>query len=231
MRLIYCVMTALLLGGTALAQTTPDEDKLGAWYMYFFQKNFSNSRFGLQGDYQLRTWNGGSDMEQLLLRTGVTYKPKSNDITLTLGYAFIRTGVYGESKAFSDESRIYQEALMPQKIASRLYFTHRFRFEQRWLQGQDLRTRFRYNLFLNIPFNKEKIEKGALYAALYNEIFINGQRSIGNGRTVELFDRNRTYLGIGYGISKTLRAQAGWMKQTTDAWAKDQLQFSLHHNF
>ncbi|TNF46873.1 MAG: DUF2490 domain-containing protein, partial [Bacteroidetes bacterium] len=44
-----------------------------------------------------------------------------------------------------------------------------------------------------------------------------------------IFDRNRTYLGLGYGITDKLRIQAGLMKQITDNWSKDQLQLSLHH--
>ena len=57
------------------------------------------------------------------------------------------------------------------------------------------------------------------------------QRSIGDGRLVEYFDRNRTYMGVGYGLLKNLRVQVGWMRQTTANWAKGQLQFSLHHAF
>ncbi len=208
-----------------------DGDQLGAWYMYFFNKKFNDSRFGLQGDYQFRYWDGVSDLEQLLLRTGVTYRPQSNDITFTLGYAFIMTGAFGESTESVNENRIYQEALIPQKIGSRFYLTHRMRYEQRWVEGQDFRTRYRYNLFLNVPLNKEAVERKAIYLALYNEIFVNGQTQIGDGRQVQLFDRNRTYLGLGYGLNKSLRAQIGWMKQTTVPWTKGQMQFSVHHNF
>ena len=57
--------------GNSYAQQV-DEEQLGAWYMYFFNKKFGKSRFGIQGDYQYRTWNGAGDMEQLLLRTGIT---------------------------------------------------------------------------------------------------------------------------------------------------------------
>jgi hypothetical protein len=82
---------------------------------------------------------------------------------------------------------------------------------------------------MNVPLNKTKVEKNAVYLALYNELFINGQRDIGEGRQVEIFDRNRTYLGLGYGITDNMRVQAGWMKQTTDNWSKGQLQFSVNH--
>ena len=38
--------------------------------------------------------------------------------------------------------------------------------------------------------------KKTLYLALYNELFINGQRDIGNSNSVELFDRNRAYAAL-----------------------------------
>ncbi|WP_235298710.1 DUF2490 domain-containing protein [Portibacter marinus] len=212
------ILLIIFLGSTLIglkAQDSPDEDKLGAWYMYFFNKSFKNSQFGIQGDYQFRFWNVGNDLEQILLRTGVTYMPKNADVLFTLGYANITTGEYGESTETVNENRIYQEALIPNKVGDRFLITHRIRYEQRWVEGQDLRTRYRYNLFLNIPLNGSSLEQGVAYVALYNELFINGERQIGDNREVQFFDRNRTYLGMGYTFSKKLRIQAGWMNQTT----------------
>ncbi len=213
------------------AQSSVDEEELGAWYMYFYQKKFANSQFGVQGDFQYRAWNLGSDREQLLLRSGFTFRPKSEDILFTLGYAYIGTGAPGDSDEVVAENRIYQEAMMPQKVGGRFYFNHRFRYEQRFVEGQDFRTRFRYMLFMNVPLNKKQMEKDAIYLALYNELFINGETEIGDGRTVQYFDRNRTYVGLGYFVGARSRVQVGWMKQTTANWAKGQLQFSLHQNF
>lgn len=223
------ILTSLC--GEAFAQGEPDEGELGSWNMYFFQQRFKNSQFGIQGDYQLRLWNIGTDLEQLLLRTGVTYTPKNANITFTAGFANITTGQFGEATNNSNENRIYQEALIPQKIGNRFYLTHRMRYEQRWVENQDFRTRYRYNLFVNVPLNSTELKKGTVYAALYNEIFVNGERNIGDNRMVELFDRNRTYLGVGYNLKDNLRVQGGWMLQTTDNWAKGQTQLSMHHSF
>ncbi len=232
MRLVFFIILNLCSVFNASAQTGPDEDQLGIWNMYFFQKNFKNSPFGIQGDYQLRLWNIGNDLEQLLLRTGITYRPVDAGILFTAGYAHITTGEFGDGTNNVSENRIYQEALFPQKIGSRFLLTHRLRYEQRWVQNQNLRTRYRYNLFLNLPLNATELKRGTVYIALYNEIFLNGQRKISDdGHTVELFDRNRTYLGLGYGLRDNLRIQGGWMKQTTDNWAKGQAQLSLHHSF
>ena len=207
--------------------------------MYFFSADFGDSQFGVQGDYQFRFWDAGGDLEQILLRTGLTYVPKNTNLKFTLGYGNITSGTPGDSDETSNESRIYQELLMPTKVGERFYFLHRFRYEQRWVADQDFRTRYRYNLFLNVPLNQKQMGKGAIHLALYNELFVNGEREIGetviNGepttRTVELFDRNRTYIGLGYGLFNNGRVQLGWMRQTTDNWAKNQAQVSLHQSF
>jgi hypothetical protein len=214
-----------------LSAQTVDEDQLGAWYMYFYNHRFGDGPWGVQGDFQFRFWEPTGDLEQILLRSGLTYTPEDAGVTFTLGYANITTGEFGESDATVNENRIYQEALFGQTLGSRFLITHRMRFEQRWNEGQDLRTRYRYMLFVNIPLNATELARKTVYIALYNELFINGERSIGGGREVELFDRNRTYTGLGYNIRDNLRTQLGWMLQTTDNWAKGQLQFSLHHSW
>ncbi|TCK69034.1 uncharacterized protein DUF2490 [Winogradskyella wandonensis] len=229
MKQVLLLISLLVVFFTSNAQV--DQSQTGAWYMYFYNHQFKNSQFGIQGDLQYRDWQGLGDMEQLLLRSGFTYTPKDSGIMFTLGYANITTGVYGDNDDTVNENRIYQEALIPQKLGNRFYITHRFRYEQRFNEGQDFRTRYRYNLFLNIPINKKELTANAIYAALYNELFINGQEDIGDGRTVELFDRNRTYLGMGYVLNSKIRFQLGWMNQKTTNWGKGQLQFSMHHNF
>ena len=227
-------LAAVGLRAQAPAPTPPpvDGDQLGAWYMYFWNARFGDGPWGLQGDVQLRQWNVAGDLEQLLLRGGLTYTPENVVGTFTLGYANITTGQFGgDFDGTAGENRIYQEALLPHRIADRLLLTHRLRYEQRFNEGQDFRTRYRYMLFVNVPFNGTSLGEGVWYAALYNELFVNGERAIGDGRTVEFFDRNRTYVGLGYGLSPKLRAQLGVMRQATDTWTKDQLQFSLHHSW
>lgn len=227
-KFITLILFAVFLN-PVFSQAQVNEEKLGAWYMYFWNTTFQDSKFGLQGDVQYRNWNVIGDLEQLLLRGGVTYSPENANIKFTLGYGHITTGTYGESKNTFPESRIYQEALLPHTLSERFYLIHRFRYEQRWVESQDYRTRFRYALFLNIPLNQPNLNRNSIYLAFYNELFINGERSIGNGRSVELFDRNRFYSGVGYGLTDALRVQFGFMEQTTDAFSKGQLQLSLHH--
>ncbi len=224
---LSCLLT---LPGTASAEPI-DEDQLGGWYMYFLNAPTQKGRWGFQGDFQYRNWDLMGDLEQLLVRGGVNWTPESNDVTLTLGYANITSGEFGSSDKTDTEHRIYQEALLPQRIGERVYLSHRLRYEQRWVDGQDFRTRFRYALFMNVPLNRSDLKQGAWYLALYNEVFINGEKDIGEDEKVEYFDRNRLYGALGYSLSNSLRVQFGYMYQTTDDVDKGQLQLSLHQNF
>ena len=225
----FClILISLLLIFSKNGNAQINEDKMGAWYMYFFNTTFKESPWGIQGDLQFRNWNIGGDLEQLLVRSGLTYEPKNATIKLTLGYGNITTGSYGADNSTTSESRIYQEALWPVQFGNRVHKNHRFRYEQRFVENQAFRTRFRYNLFLNIPLNKPSMDEKTIYLALYNELFINGERNIGDGKSVAVFDRNRLYGALGYIIKKGLKVQLGVMNQTTDSWSKNQLQLSLH---
>lgn len=221
----------LVLPFQSFTQTAFDEDQLGGWYMYFWNTSFNESGFGLQGDVQYRNWNIVGDLEQLLLRGGLTYSPQNTNAKFTVGYAFISTGEFGNGNATVQENRIYQEALIPNKIGERFYLTHRYRFEQRFVENQNFRTRFRYNLFVTVPINQTDLSEGAVYLALYNELFINGQRELGPFNFVNIFDRNRLYGAVGYAIKDNAKVQLGLMNQTTDHWSKNQLQLSFHHSF
>ncbi len=226
---LFCLSLFLLTPEAGKAQI--NEKETGAWYMYFFNHSFQESSWGVQGDIQFRNWNIGGDLEQLLLRGGLTYKPKDTNIKFTLGYGNITTGAYGSDKSTTGESRIYQEILYPTKIGTRFLLNHRIRYEQRFVENQDFRTRYRYNLFLTIPLNKAQMEEKTVYLSLYNEIFINGQRKISKDKEVEIFDRNRFYSAIGYMLKKDLKIQFGLMKQNANSWNKQQLQLSVHQTF
>ena len=217
----FSVLLFLFISNQISAQTTSD---LGAWYMYFGGIKFEESQWGIHGEAQYRNHNIIGDLEQLLLRTGLQYHLKDNSATFTLGYGNITTENEGEPDNTFYENRIYQEALLRQDIYS-VNLNHRFRYEQRFVDTQSLRTRFRYALFINIPLTQKKFAPGGFYIPVYNEIFINGEER-GN---IEYFDRNRLYLGLGYVLKNYLKAQVGVMEQSTRNSSKTQLQFSLHH--
>ncbi len=224
-----CFVALASFSPIALAQV--DEDQVGAWYMYFWNTRLEDSNFGFQGDVQHRNWDLGGDLEQLLIRGGLTWTPDGSNNTYTLGYANIESGVFGSSSSSSREHRIYQEALIPQRLGEKTFLTHRLRLEQRDVDGQDFRNRFRYFIGMNYPLNRANLDRGAIYLSFYNELFLNLEQDIGDGRRVDQFDRNRTYLALGYSLSENVRLQFGYMHQETDDLGKGQLQFNLFHRF
>lgn len=213
------------------AQAQFDEDQLGGWYTYQWTVNRDDSTIGFQGDVQHRNWDLGGDMEQLLARGGVTWQPAGSSGKYTLGYAHIVSGAFGNSDARTKEHRLYQEALWPQRWGARGFVTHRLRFEQRDVQHQDVRTRLRYLLAYNRPLNQDTLGRGAIYLALSNELFLNGERGIGRGRQVDSFDRNRAALGLGYSVTDTNRVQLSYMHQRLDSAWKGQLQLNWIQTF
>ena len=229
--LAYLLLLVVWLPTHSVAQQAIDEDDTGAWYMYFFSKRFTDSQWGLQGDVQYRNWDLGGDLEQLLLRGGLTWTTANKAVTLTQGYGNITSGAFGDSDSTSNEHRIYQEALIRHGLGERVKLRHRLRTEQRWVEGQDFRTRFRYGLFMDIPLNDTKIRPGTWYLAFYNEVFLNLEKNIGNGRRVKTFDRNRLYAALGHDLGRNFRLQGGYMHQATSSVDKGQIQLSLHHSF
>ncbi|MDT8399294.1 MAG: DUF2490 domain-containing protein, partial [Pseudomonadales bacterium] len=227
---ILVILLLFFLPRLTFAQDV-NEDKTGAWYMYMWNKDLDNSSYGFQGDIQHRNWNLGGDLEQLLIRGGLTWRPQKSSIKYTLGYAYIKSGAFGPNSATTSERRLYQEALIPQRLGSKAYITHRIRLEQRDVDGQDYRNRLRYFVGLNYPLNQDTLGKGAVYLAFYNELFMNFERNIGNDRRVDYFDRNRTYAAIAYSLSNNSRLQFGYMHQETEFFGKGQLQLNLIQNF
>ena len=220
----------LLLTTPTLAQV--DEDQLGAWYMFMWTADpEAGNGFGLQGDIQHRNWDAGGDLEQLLIRGGLTWSPENSNMKFTLGLAHITSGAFGPSAAKSREKRLYQELLIPPRLGDRFYFSHRLRLEQRDVDNQDFRNRFRYFLGLNYPLNQNSLSQGAVYLSFYNELFVNLENDIGNNRQVDYFDRNRFYAAVGYSLSNSSRIQFGYMEQTLDEISKGQLQFNWFQSF
>ncbi len=230
MRRLYII---LVLGictlQTVQAQDRPDST--GGWYAYAFNTNYGDSQFGIAGDLQHRNFKVADDFQQWIARAGVTYSPKNVDITLVAGYSYFTTGTLGESNAKTHENRLYQDAILKQKLGARIYLGHRFRFEERFIPNQDFRTRIRYQLAARLPLNKKDLSKNAVFLVAHNEVFINGQKKIGDGRVVNLFDRNWLAGGLGYVVSDKIRLEVTYMQETTEIGNKGQLWFTLFQKF
>ena len=223
-RLLLIAITCLV-NTNVISQTSSNEEfegTTGIWYMAFYNKQFTDNQFGIQGDFQERHFDLDSDFEQRLIRNGLTFTPKGSKLLLTVGYANVQSGVFGENSIKTLEHRFYQEALIPYKFSDRISTTHRYRFEQRWIEENQMITRHRYNLFLNFALNQASFDVGTIYLALYGELFLYSW-------DIEV-DRIRLYSAIGYEYSEGSKIQLGIMRQYVSSSPKNQLQLSLHRS-
>ena len=219
MRIIFTLLLLTALPLSSMSQSS----NLGNWLIYIGNKDIKE-RFNWHNEVQYRAYNAISDLEQLLIRTGIGYNLTENNNNLLLGYGFIHSQNYieGTNDKFNvNEHRIYQQFITRQSFG-RSSLQHRYRFEQRWVES-DFKLRFRYFLMLNVVLNKKEMSQGALYFSAYNEIFLN---SAGN-----IFDRNRLYGGLGYKISRATRFELGYMNQFFEKGGRDQINIIALVNF
>lgn len=192
------------------------ESDLGNWIIYFGNKKINQS-WNWHHEVQYRNYNAIGDLEQLLLRTGIGYNFSKNNNNLLLGYGFIQSQNYvvgSDEKLIINEHRVYQQFITRQRF-NRVGVQHRYRFEQRWVEDQPVKFRFRYFLSLSIPINHSSMEDKTFYASAYNEIFLSPEETF--------FDRNRLYTGLGYRLNKTLRFEVGYMNQFLGTQNRDQI--------
>ena len=199
------------------------DSNLGNWLIYIGSKKI-NDKWNLHHEVQYRNYDAIGDLEQLLLRTGLGYNLTENNNNLLLGYGYILSENYvgnTNEKISINEHRIFQQFTSKQKVG-KLDLSHRYRFEQRFVED-DFKMRFRY--FLGFKFSLQNKEDGIspLYLSAYNEVFLNTASSI--------FDRNRIYGGLGYQFSKTLRLELGYMNQFFENSGRDQINIIAFLNF
>lgn len=215
------VICLIALFATVPAQATT----LGFWPGYFGTAAI-NDRWGVAGEIQYRAYNFSMDLQQLLIRSSVTYYPiKGNyNFQVGAGFAYIRNEPLPEHDddiPVTEEQRLFQQLTLKQQFG-RLNITHRYRVEERFMES-DFNMRYRYALQSQFYLNKPTAVPNAVYLSAYNELFI--------ANTKPMFDRNRLYGGLGYCISPTLKMEAGPMWQYQENATQVQIQFMIQHNF
>ena len=194
------------------------QEDTGNWIMYFGTNKISD-KLSIHSELQYRNHTiSPTNIEQLLLRTGLNYHIKPY-ASATIGYAHIGNHDYKSNRKSPEveEHRIWQQFLTTNKIG-RIKFEHRYRIEERFIE-KDFKTRFRYRIMLFYPLNRKLLETGTIYLGIYNELFINGEKTF--------FDRNRLYGGIGYKYSQNIEFQIGLLRQEVQTSVKTFLQFGM----
>jgi hypothetical protein len=182
--------------------------QLNGWYMYFGDHPVKG-RWELHLEEQWRRHDGILRWQQNLFRPGVNYQ-LTERVSLTAGYAHIRTYPYGDYTVPSafNEHRPWQQVIVTQRFG-RVRWQHRFRQEQRWVQSAAMsdewryRNRFRY-------FGKGVVPlKGRWFGAFYDEVFINLPPNAGSRKA----DQNRAYAAIGRRVGRHNSFEIGYLYQ------------------
>jgi hypothetical protein len=135
-------------------------------------------------------------------KTGISYDI-TKDFVALLGTGRYSTGDNLEHLTKGTEFRLWEQMTVNQFLY-RIKIEHRYRVEQRWINGY-YRNRFRYRLNMFIPLNNTRIDPKTWFVSVFEEIFMNNK--------VPNFERNRVSAALGYQFDKSINVQAGWLNQ------------------
>lgn len=90
-----------------------------------------------------------------------------------MGLEYHKTWTYAEEpndRESANEFRITLQGMVFQKI-ERVSLQHRYRYEFRTVDGDQLQ-RMRYRIQATIPINNKSMEKGTVFANIFNEFLV-----------------------------------------------------------
>ena len=212
---------ALLLITLVIIQTTKaqenGQDEFGSWMMFFGNARLSE-KISISPEVQYRTYEFGSNFNQLLLRTGVNWHINKST-TASIGYGYISTdGTFSEPTGEQNtlEHRLYGQ-FTSKNTLGKFKATHRYRFEQRFIDspvsGNDTQYRVRYLLRVSYPIYKN------WFVSAYDEVLINLKEPI--------FSHNRLYAAVGYHLNSDITAQVGYLKNHFTGKNYDRFQIDI----
>lgn len=218
-RTLLSLLCFTLMSGFLTAQST-GENKFGLWLMYFGTNRIADD-FSIHTEVQHRSYDFGSNFNQLLLRTGLNYDISPNAMA-TIGYGYISTDptfVTTSGEENISEHRIFQQFVLRNAVG-KFKFGHRYRLEQRFIDhptnGKSTEHRARYLLRVTYPIDDN------WFLTAYDEVFVNLQEP--------LFGQNRLYGAVGYKFSKQVSTQVGYLKNHFTGSDFDRFQVGIWWN-
>lgn len=207
MRAKYLSVTILVFLLIAIRPVTviAQDSKVGTWgIVTVVLPGDSSHKWGGYTEFQTRTNNVFSQFQYYEVKAGVSYDIDKN-FTALLGTGRYTTFDYmdvGKGPTIT-ETRFWEQ-MTSNQFLDRLKLEHRYRVEQRWVNG-DYRNRFRYRLNVFVPLNNKKIIAKTWFISVYDEIFLNNK--------APNFERNRVSAMLGYQFDKSWILQGGWINQ------------------
>jgi hypothetical protein len=211
------LLVCMLLSIKAFTQNRLSDHNQIGWVATTITPALSK-KISLHLEYQWRRDNWVQHWQQSLMRPAINFKIHPQ-VTLQVGYAYIKTYPYGDYTLASvpltfPEHRSYEQVTLSTSIG-KTTLQNRLRLEQRWLgrfnsinsskpDSWIYLNRLRYMPRLDVPVTKR------WYAAMYDEILIGFGKNIGEN----VFDQNRIAVVAGYKFNPVFRLEAGFLNQT-----------------
>lgn len=145
--------------------------------------------------------------QQTYFQTALNYKflPSLN---LSLGHIYQRNNPVDVD--FVNEHRIFEQMTFSHSLDEK-QFTHRIRFEQRFIDERDaheFKTRLRYQIGLNFPLQGRQLDPGEWYFNCYNEFYFST-----TGERNAFYSDDWAYAGFGYQTLEWGKLEAGPLAQ------------------
>lgn len=208
------------------------------WSRYQNHLQFS-PKLSLQSEIDMRRFVYHYKMHHLVMRSQVRYMfgPQVEagiGGTYALQYPQDHLSV---SELVVPEYRIQADVTLKQALG-KVQLNHRYLVEQRFMRrtsgdaladGRILSTRFRYRIQADVLLWKG--EKQNLRANIFDELMVHTGEFVKRN----LFDQNRVYVGLRWGVSPALAFELGYLKwyqqrsSGEDFYSRDILRFSILH--
>ena len=179
-------------------------DKTGSWNIANITYHL-NSKFAFYGEVQLRSQQLTNDFYYHELKGGFYYYLLRNH-SLFFGFGNYETYTYpGNFKhpISANEFRMWEQLVLNNNI-NRVKIEHRYRIEQRWINGVYF-NRFRYRFNPVVPLNHKTIVPKTIFITAFDEVFFTDK--------APYFIRNRIFGGAGYMFTKLFTLQIGFIRQ------------------
>ncbi|MEO5944372.1 MAG: DUF2490 domain-containing protein [Ferruginibacter sp.] len=198
-KLLLITIGALLTSFTIKAQLKNP----GSWTILNV-KHYLKNKFSISTEIELRSLSLYDRFYYYEAKAGVSYsiKPTFSVAVGTGVYNTFNEGAGFDKYTRQKETRLWEQFEFDQHL-SIIKIDHRLRIEQRFKQHYE--NLFRYRLNVSAPINKKKIEPKALWANVYDEVFL-------RDKVPELI-LNRFEAGLGYTFNKYIAIQSGWLRQ------------------
>ena len=187
----------------------------GAWLNLTAEGNLTG-KLRWYMELQPRFKEEGREFGQYLVRPGLHYR-LSDKLLIGGGYGYIRTRT---DAGYSDEDRIWQQAIYNTSLNNGIRFSSRSRLEQRSLDsGSDMGWRFRQLLRLSRPLSAWP----SVSPVVWNEVFIGLNET--DWAATKGFDQNRLFAGFAWQASQNARVEVGYLNQ----YVRGNTQNSMNH--